>query len=88
MFTFQKNKNLYLVIGSTVVFILYIIFFLRDISSCFFIEDGNRSLGLSFYYTQEMVQNFFEIRNQEQLLISRKKKTIYKINKTVEPIAK
>ena len=67
MFTFQKNKNLYLAIGSTVVFILYIIFFLRDISSCFFIEDGNRSLGLSFYYTQEMVQNFFEIRNQEQL---------------------
>ena len=68
MFTFQKNKNLYLAIGSTVVFILYIIFFLRDISSCFFIEDGNRSLGLSFYYTQEMVQNFFEIRNQEQLV--------------------
>ena len=68
MFTFQKNKNFYLAIGSTVAFILYIIFFLRDISSCFFIEDGNRSLGLSFYYNKEMVQNFFEIRNQEQLL--------------------
>ena len=67
MFTFQKNKNFYLAIGSTVVFILYIVFFLGDISSCFFIEDGNRSLGLSFYYTKEMVQNFFEIRNQEQL---------------------
>ena len=68
MFAFQKNKNFYLAIGSTVLFILYIIFFLRDISSCFFIEDGNRSLGLSFYYTKEMVQNFFEIRNQEQLV--------------------
>ena len=68
MFTFQKNKNFYLAIGSTVLFILYIVFFLRDISSCFFIEDGNRSLGLSFYYTKEMVQNFFEIRNQEQLV--------------------
>ena len=68
MFTFQKNKNFYLTIGSTVLFILYIVFFLGDISSCFFIEDGNRSLGLSFYYTKEMVQNFFEIRNQEQLV--------------------
>ena len=68
MFAFQKNKNFYLAIGSTVLFILYIVFFLGDISSCFFIEDGNRSLGLSFYYTQEMVQNFFEIRNQEQLV--------------------
>jgi hypothetical protein len=68
VFTFQKNKNFYLAIGSTVLFILYIVFFLRDISSCFFIEDGNRSLGLSFYYTKEMVQNFFEIRNQEQLV--------------------
>ena len=68
MFAFQKNKNFYLAIGSTVLFILYIVFFLRDISSCFFIEDGNRSLGLSFYYTKEMVQNFFEIRNQEQLV--------------------
>ena len=67
MFAFQKNKNFYLAIGSTVLFILYIVFFLGDISSCFFIEDGNRSLGLSFYYTKEMVQNFFEIRNQEQL---------------------
>jgi hypothetical protein len=68
VFTFQKNKNFYLAIGSTVLFILYIVFFLGDISSCFFIEDGNRSLGLSFYYTKEMVQNFFEIRNQEQLV--------------------
>ena len=68
MFTFQKNKNFYLAIGSTVLFILYVVFFLRDISSCFFIEDGNRSLGLSFYYTKEIVQNFFEIRNQEKLV--------------------
>jgi len=68
VFAFQKNKNFYLAIGSTVLFILYIVFFLRDISSCFFIEDGNRSLGLSFYYTKEIVQNFFEIRNQEKLV--------------------
>ena len=67
MFAFQKYKNLYLAIGSTTVFILYIIFFLRDISSCFFLQGENNSLGLSFFYTKEMVQNFFEIRNQEQL---------------------
>ena len=68
MFAFQKNKNLYLAIGSTTVFILYIIFFLRDISSCFFLQGENNSLGLSFFYTKEMVQNFFEIRNQEKLV--------------------
>jgi hypothetical protein len=68
VFAFQKNKNFHLAIGSTILFILYIVFFLRDISSCFFIEDGNRSLGLSFYYTKDMVQNFFEIRNQEKLV--------------------
>ena len=53
--------------GSTVVFILYILFALQDISNCFFIESENNSLGLSFYYTKAIVLNFFEIRNQEQL---------------------
>ena len=67
MFSYQQNKNLYLAISSTVVFILYLVFALQDISSCFFLEGENNSLGLSFYYTKVIVLNFFEIRNQEQL---------------------
>jgi len=67
MFSYQQNKNLYLAISSTLVFILYLVFALQDISSCFFLEGENNSLGLSFYYTKVIVLNFFEIRNQEQL---------------------
>ena len=67
MFSYQQNKNLYLAISSTVVFILYLVFALQDISSCFYLEGENNSLGLSFYYTKAIVLNFFEIRNQEQL---------------------
>jgi hypothetical protein len=65
---FKNQKSLYLAIGVTLVMILYMIFILGNISSCFTLDDGVNSLGLSFSYTADMVQNFFESRNQEQLL--------------------
>ena len=49
-------------------FFLYITFVLGPVGSCFAVDAGSNSLGLSFSYTKEMVQNFFESRNQEQLL--------------------
>ena len=62
------NRTLYFAIGFTVAFFLYITFVLGPIGSCFTVDVGSNSLGLSFSYTKEMVQNFFESRNQEQLL--------------------
>jgi len=47
---------------------MYIKFILGGVSSCFILDVGSNSLGLSFYYTKDMVQNFFETRTQEQLL--------------------
>ena len=47
---------------------LYVKFILGYFSSCFTLDVGPNSLGLSFYYTKDMVQNFFESRTQEQLL--------------------
>ncbi len=64
-----KNKRtLYLAIGSTLVFFFYITYILAPFSNCFKLDTGANSLGISFSYTLEMVQNFFESRNQEQLL--------------------
>jgi hypothetical protein len=37
-------------------------------SRCFTLDVGENSLGLSFYYTIDMVQNFFESRTRGQLL--------------------
>ena len=65
---FKNNKTLYFAIGFTLVFFLYIKFILGHVSSCFTLNVGANSLGLSFYYTKDMVQNFFEARTQEQLL--------------------
>ena len=62
------NRTLYFAIGFTVAFFLYITFVLGPVGSCFTVDVGSNSLGLSFSYTKEMVQNFFESRNQEQLL--------------------
>ena len=62
------NRTLYFAIGFTVAFFLYITFVLGPVGSCFTVDFGSNSLGLSFSYTKEMVQNFFESRNQEQLL--------------------
>ena len=66
---FSKNqRTLYFAIGFTLAFFLYITFILGPVSSCFKIDVGANSLGLSFSYTKDMVQNFFESRTQEQLL--------------------
>jgi len=64
----NKNRMLYLAIGFTVVFSFYLIYILAPFSSCFKLDAGVNSLGLSFSYSMEMVQKFFESRTQEQLL--------------------
>ena len=64
----SRNKNiLYFAIGFTLVFIFYISFILMPQSSCFRIDIGTNSLGLSIY-NMEMVQGFFQARDQAQLL--------------------
>ena len=69
MIKYSKNqRTLYFAIGFTLAFFLYITFILGHVSSCFTLDVGANSLGLSFYYTKDMVQNFFESRTQEQLL--------------------
>ena len=65
---FHNNKTLSFVLVSTLAFILYITLILSRVSGCFTLEVGSNSLGLSFYYTKDMVQNFFELRTEEQLL--------------------
>ena len=63
----SRNKNiLYFAIGFTLVFIFYISFILMPQSSCFRIDIGTNSLGLSIY-NMEMVQGFFQVRDQAQL---------------------
>ena len=47
---------------------LYVKFVLGHFSRCFILDVGANSLGLSFYYTIDMVQNFFESRTRGQLL--------------------
>ncbi len=63
-----NNKTLYLSLVSTLVFFLYITLVLSRLSDCYSLEVGLNSLGLSFYYTKDMVKSFFELRNQKQLI--------------------
>jgi hypothetical protein len=65
---FKKSRTLYLAIGFTLVFYFYLTNILAPFSSCFKLDAGVNSLGLSFSYSLEMVQKFFESRTQEQLL--------------------
>ena len=65
---FKNHRTLYFAIGSTLVFFLYLIFALVPASSCFRLDIGSNSLGLSFSYTKDMVQSFFESRTQDQLI--------------------
>ena len=65
---FKNNRTLYFAIGSTLVFFLYLIFALVPASSCFRLDIGSNSLGLSFSYTKDMVQSFFESRTQDQII--------------------
>jgi len=68
---FKKNRTLYLAIGFIIVFLLYITYILTPFSSCFKLDSGVNSLGLSFSYSLEMVEKFFESRNQAQLFCYR-----------------
>ena len=54
--------------GSTFAMVFYATFILGDVSRCYRLDVGSNSLGLSFFYTQEMVENFFESRTKGQLL--------------------
>ncbi len=65
---FNLHRTLYSGIGFTLAFFLYVSLVLGHFSSCFTLDVGANSLGLSFYYTQDMVQDFFGSRTQEQLL--------------------
>ena len=64
----KNNRTLYLAICFTFVFFFYLSYILAPFSSCFKLDTGANSLGISFSYTLEMVQEFFESRTQEQLL--------------------
>lgn len=61
------RRILYLATGSTVAFMLYSFLILEPVGKCFMVEDGSNSLGLTFSYTLQMVQEFFELRTQDQL---------------------
>ncbi len=63
----KNHRPLYFAIGFTLVFILYILFVLMSQSSCYRLDVGSNSLGLSIYNT-EMVQSFFQARDQAQLI--------------------
>ena len=68
MHNFKKYKYLYFSLGSTLLMVFYLRFFLSDYSKCFIIEVGITSLGLTLYYTVEIVKDFFESRTLEQLI--------------------
>ena len=64
---FNNHRNLYCALGLTLVFILYISLVLVPLSGCFRLDIGSNSLGLSIYNI-EIVQGFFQARDQAQLL--------------------
>ena len=71
MHNLKKYKYLYFSLGSTLLMVFYLRFFLSDFSKCFSVEIGINSLGLTFYYTVEIVKDFFESRTLEQLICYR-----------------
>ena len=62
-----SRRTLYFAMGSTMAFILYSTLVLDPAGKCFRIEGSSNSLGLTFTYTLQMVQDFFELRSQSQL---------------------
>jgi len=62
----EERKTLYYALGFTLVFVLYISLVQVPFSSCFRLDVGSNSLGLAIYNT-EMVQGFFQARDQAQL---------------------
>ena len=71
MHNLKKFKYLYFSLGTTLLMVFYLRFFLSDFSKCFSVEIGINSLGLTFYYTVEIVKGFFESRTLEQLICYR-----------------
>ena len=65
--SFVSRHALQLALGSTTVFILYSVFVLDSTGKCFRLEEGSNSLGLTFSYTLQMVQEFFDLRSSSQL---------------------
>lgn len=65
--SFVSRHALSMALGSTLAFILYTVLVLGRPGECFKVDDGPNSLGLSFSYTLEMVQEFFESRSTSQL---------------------
>lgn len=63
----KNHRPLYFAIGFTLLFVLYISLVQVPFSSCFRLDVGSNSLGLSIYNT-EMVQGFFQARDQAQLV--------------------
>ena len=63
----SRKKILYLALSSSLLFIIYISYFLNPASECFKLDGESNSLGLSFSYNLEMVQNFFTARSGSQL---------------------
>lgn len=64
----KNYKGLASALAFTLAFVLYLSLVLVPVSSCFRLEFGSNSLGLSFSYTEDMVMSFFEARTQAQLL--------------------
>ena len=62
----KNHRPLYFAIGFTLLFVLYISLILVPFSSCYRLDIGSNSLGLSIY-NLEMVQGFFQARDQAQL---------------------
>ena len=69
---FKNHTTLHFAIGYTLAMFLYVKFIFIPFSRCFTLDVGENSLGLSFYYTIDMVQNFFESRTHGQLFCYRK----------------
>jgi len=61
------RRTLYMALGSTLAFILYSVLIFAPAGKCFNVADGSNSLGLTFSYTLQMVQEFFESRSTNQL---------------------
>ncbi|MDA8759468.1 hypothetical protein N9M83_04470 [Candidatus Poseidonia alphae] len=62
-----QKRTLYFAFASTLAFILYSTLVLDPVGKCFRLEESSNSLGLTFTYTLQMVEDFFELRSQNQL---------------------
>lgn len=61
------RRTLYMALGSTFAFILYSVLIFAPAGKCFSVANGSNSLGLTFSYTLQMVQEFFDSRSSSQL---------------------